>query len=599
MPTSLTKLPSRWLERPLDTAVEAKALENQLPAEVAQVIARRCQNPELVTAVARPRLSTLPNPFLLIDCNKSCDRLANAIEQKQQIALLTDYDVDGITSHALLLEALLLLGAERSHLQSHIGHRLKDGYGITASHVDRILESGAIPAVLITADCGSADHIQIARLADAGVDVIVCDHHSIPEQGIPGRAFAVVNPQREDCTFPDQAIAGCMVAFLLMCGLRQTLIQRQVVPETLKKFSHLTDLVALGTVADAVSLASPINRAIIRAGLLQMNRGKRPAWRVLMEKLNSHADGFQAEDLAFQIGPRINARSRVAEPMAALHFLRAETDALANENLAKLETNNNSRKRIEATMLQTAISQALPQIEGHSRCLVIADEKNHAGVQGIVASRLVERFGRPAFVLSPDNEKKYWLGSGRSIEGVDLLAAMRIVANDHPEIFVRFGGHKMAAGCTVKFDQRSNLHRMLNQALEEQLGNKDLSPIVWTDGKLSGHSLTLETAETLAALEPYGRGFEAPLFVGKFEIASSLAIGRDNPIHLKLALIAIDELGLGKEREGIWFNARESTEQDFPVQGGETVQCLYRLVIDTWGNRRRLKLHIRDLRVLD
>ncbi len=350
--------------RSRDPEVESACLRAGLSPLQARVVAGRVgdltASPE---QIVRPRLADLHDPSLLADSRLASGRLAQAVQNSECVGILTDYDVDGITSHAIVFEALTrFFGLPAARVQHHIGHRLKDGYGVSAALTERILALPELPAVIVTADCGSSDQPQLERLAAAGIDIVVTDHHAIPEEGIPSSAYAVVNPSRADCGFPDRTVAGCMVSWMLMCEVRRRLIEAQHLPGDAPKLGSLLDLVALGTVADAVSLFGASNRAVVLRGLEQMNRLKRPCWRAL-GKLLGRAQGYTVQDLGFQIGPRINARGRMADPSAALRFVLAPDEAEAAEHLELLDSDNRDRRETESRMLGIARTLASEQLD--------------------------------------------------------------------------------------------------------------------------------------------------------------------------------------------------------------------------------------------
>ena len=254
--------------RPIEASVFAEARSRGLDPVIARIVAGRISDETPLDVVLDPQLQHIAPPSELTDITKAADRLQTAIRDGERIGVLTDYDADGLTSHAVITESLQRFGVSPENISHWIGHRLEDGYGISETLVDRLLESLPVPQVLISAECGSSDEVQIVRLKDAGVDVIVTDHHRVSDRGPPASAWAVVNPNRADCRYPDKAIAGCMVSWLVMSFLRQRLIDQGVLVPTTPKLGDLLDYVALGTVADCVSLgSSETNRAVVKAGL--------------------------------------------------------------------------------------------------------------------------------------------------------------------------------------------------------------------------------------------------------------------------------------------------------------------------------------------
>ena len=528
--------------------------------------------------VASPSLSLIPHPMHLADAEAASQRLADAISNQECIGFLTDYDVDGITSHAIGIEVLTqLFQHPREKIKSYIGHRIQEGYGITTKLTDRIL-ADELPGVIVTADCGSSDEKNIARLAAAGIDVIVSDHHGISLDGTPKSAVAVVNPNRSDCGYPDKSIAGCMVTWLLLSQLRQTLIQRQLLPADSNKLSGWLDLVALGTVADAVSLAQPVNRAVVQVGLKRMNLKLRPCWQVMAQHLNK--THFDIEDLGFQIGPRINARGRIADPFAALEFLSATSHKEAAAKLAVLDSDNQDRRAIEKDMV-AAGEKLLDQSKRYSH--VVFHDSFHPGVQGIVASRLLDRWGKPTVVFSPGREADTVTGSARSIPEVHVLNILKTIHQQDDSMFLAFGGHTGAAGMTLR---KSKLE-VFSSAFETEVSNcLEAPPIpqVWTDGELKVDQLTADTIAELNKLQPFGRGFEAPTFAGLFLVQSLRVVGADGR-HLQLWL-DLD----GQVFKGIWFNAMQPDNPEVPIKEAELLQCAYRLDLNRFNGQEQLQI---------
>lgn len=582
------RLKPRLLPRPRNEALYARARAEGLSELQARVLAGRLADyAGELAPLTQPSLRYLEHPERLADSRRAAERIATAVTRGEHIGILTDYDVDGITSHVVIRRTLVeLFGVPESRLHSLIGHRIHDGYGISLPLVERTLELSPRPRLVITADCGSSDEPRIARLKAAGIDVVVSDHHALPLEGPPPSAYAVVNPTRSDCDYPDATIAGCMVAWLVMSLTRSVLIERGVIPQATPKLSAWLSYVALGTVADCVSLgASPANRAVVSHGLTLINRMEAACWRAMKVRLGEDSVPFSAETLAFQMGPRINARSRLDDPYAALHYMLAVDDATALRHLQTLDEDNESRKAIERDMAEEARALALPQLEAGVPVLVVYLEGGHPGVQGIVASRLVQAFGRPALVLTPAAERGMLTGSGRSIDALHLRDALQRAYELAPDALPRFGGHRGAAGVGVPVDQLEAFRRALQQAVEEQLQDMELFPHLFTDGALQPGQFQLATLQELESLGPYGREFDAPLFEGEFLIESLRPVGADGT-HLSLTLSA----GAVSLR-AIWFRAL--TPGELPAFGlGETLRCAYRLSRNRWRGQESLQLLI-------
>ncbi len=574
--------------RPLDEAVYLRAQSEGLSELQARLLASRLPGytGELAPLVS-PSLRYLVHPEKLADGRRAAERIAQAVAEGESIGILTDYDVDGITSHVVIRRTLVeLFGVPEHKLHSLIGHRIHDGYGISLPLVERTLSLKPLPTLVITADCGSSDEPCIARLKAAGIDVVVSDHHALPLEGPPPSAYACVNPTRSDCHYPDKTIAGCMVAWLLMSLARGVLVEWGVLPEATPKLSPWLSYVALGTVADCVSLGgSPANRAVVSHGLTLINRMDAACWRAMAARLGADSVPFNAETLAFQMGPRINARSRLDDPYAALHFMLAESDGVANRQLEVLDQDNQSRKAIEADMAEEARALAVPALEANEPAVVVLLEDGHPGVQGIVASRLVQAYGRPAVVLTRAAAPNMLTGSGRSIDGLHLRDALQRTFELAPEALPRFGGHSGAAGVGVPREQLDTFKAAFLQAVGEQLGDTPLYPRLWTDGELSTAQLSLATLVEIETLGPYGREFDPPLFEGRFIVEALRPVGAEGS-HLMM------ELSMGAvTSKAIWFRALTPGElPSFSV--GDTLHCAYKLNRNRWRGRESLQLMV-------
>ena len=588
------RLRPRILPRPRDAALYARAQREGLSELQARILAGRLKGftGELAPLVS-PSLRHLAHPERLADGRRAAERIARAVVDGEHIGILTDYDVDGITSHVVIRRTLVeLFGVPEAKLHSLIGHRIHDGYGISLPLVERTLALTPRPSLVITADCGSSDEPRIARLAAEGIDVVVSDHHALPVEGPPPSAHACVNPTREDCDYPDPTIAGCMVAWLTMSLARSVLIEWGVLPEATPKLSPWLSYVALGTVADCVSLGgSPANRAVVTHGLALINRMEAACWRAMAERLGADSVPFDAETLGFQMGPRINARSRLDDPYAALHFMLAADDATAARHLETLDQDNQSRKAIEADMAEEARALALPALAADEPAVVVFLESGHPGVQGIVASRLVQAYGRPALVLTPAAAPGMLTGSGRSIEGLHLRDALQRTFELVPEALPRFGGHRGAAGVGVPVDRLEAFKAAFLKAVREQLGEAELYPTILTDGELGPHQLSLATLDELQALGPYGREFDPPLFQGEFLVERLRPVGADGT-HLML------ELSSGPASlKAIWFRAL--TPGEMPAFGvGDRLRCAFKLNRNRWRGRESLQLMVEHAEAL-
>jgi len=448
------------VSRKINAIIEQHCTQSGLSPFSSRLIAQRLSiDPNTlgvsVTDLLKPRLQHLDNYQGLPDIDKAAMRIAKAIMRNEHIAIVTDHDVDGQTSHAVIYSSLVHhFNHPGEHIHSFIGHRLKEGYGLSAKLADRIMAYHTQPDLIITADHGSSDEARISVLAKAGIDVVVTDHHDMPLEGAPKSALACVTPKGEGCRYPDPYIAGVMVAWLTMCATRALLIEAGHLPGNQPNLADLLDFVCCGTVADCVSLGDSINnRAVVIAGLQRINAMTHPCWRAMRDML--WGDGsFTAADIAWGIGPRLNARGRLDEAMAGVRFLLADTDNEAESLAGLLETENAARKKIEQAMKKRALHEAAEQIDKGRNSLVIWLPDGHAGVHGIVASRLVEAYGRPVICLSPkEGHPDLMTGSARATPDVHIREALQSAYDADCSYFIAFGGHQGAGG--VRSNERA------------------------------------------------------------------------------------------------------------------------------------------------
>ncbi|MCO6441030.1 MAG: DHH family phosphoesterase [Nitrococcus mobilis] len=580
----------------VDRGVTGALIGNGYHLIAARVLAARCGAE--AADLAAPALASLTPPDGLPDINAAAGRLARAIAEGETVGLVTDHDVDGVTSHAVLIATFnRWFGVPHARLRSYIGHRLHDGYGLSEPVVDRILADTPAPNVVITADCGSSDEPRIARLAAAGVDVIVTDHHELgfSENAAgelvempPPSALAVVNPARLDSGYGDRLICGAMVTWLTLCATRARLIEAGAIPAATPSLAGLLDFVALGTVADCVSLGASINnRAVVRRGLALIERTQRPCWRAA-RVFTGKERRLGAHDLAFGIGPRINARGRLSEAMAGVRFLLAESDVEAARLARELEVENRERKVIERGLTEVAMLEAEMARERGEQGLAIWLAGGHPGVHGIVASRVLERFGCPVVCLSPHaSDPELITGSARSPAGVHIRDAMERIHRRHPSLLAKFGGHAAAGGLSIA---ACDLERFQAAFVAETaaLDGSALGPVISTDGEIDAARIDHELIEALADLEPYGQGFAAPLFEADLRVTKVRLVGA-NKSHAQL-MLTDGRRGL----KGIWFFAAES-ESGPPLRAGDTARLAFTPQLNEWNGKLEVQLLVRGV----
>ena len=526
-------------------------------------------------------LSKLLPPSSLKGTPQAATLLADAMAAGKSICVVADYDCDGATACAVALRGLALLGAKKvSYL---VPDRIVDGYGLTASIAERVKATGA--EVLLTVDNGIASIEGVARAKALGLQVLVTDHH-LPalingQIGLPD-ADVIVNPNQPGCSFESKAIAGVGVIFYVLLALRAELRQRgKFDAASQPKLDTLLPLVALGTVADVVKLDAN-NRRLVAQGLKRIRAGVLPVGIASLFK----AAGRQAPvattfDFGFALGPRINAAGRLADMTLGIECLTTDDAARADELAQMLDGINRERRSIESGMREQAQLAADDMIDDNEEpppAIAIFEPDFHEGVVGIVASRIKDRLHRPTFVFAPSQApgKEHELkGSGRSIPGFHLRDALDLVAKRHPGVLLRFGGHAMAAGCTIAEENFELFEQGLQQVASEWLDAATLTRRLETDGPLAPEYRRADLVDTLHK-EVWGQGFAAPTFSEEVEVVSQRLVGEK---HLALKL-----KHQGQPVDAIWFGRTEA----LPAR----VTLAFRLDSDEWQGVKRVRFLI-------
>ena len=491
-------VPYVWDHRSCDEeAVKALALALKVNPIVARILCLRGHHdPDAAARFLKPTLSHLHDPLLLADMLPAVERTLAAIARRERIAIHGDYDVDGITSTVILRRALELLGADVVHF---IPERLRDGYGLQPETIERLHAEGA--RLVISVDCGIRGIDAARRARDLGLDLIVTDHHE-PGAELPP-ALAVINPKRHDCRYPDKHLAGVGVALKFVQALCARCDREKWMPAFVK-------VAAIGTLADIVPLVGE-NRVIAKLGLEMLSKGPhKVGLRALLDVAGLEGRTIESSHVAFAIAPRVNAAGRMSTPDIAARLLLASDAAMATEVKAlaeQLDAENTRRQQEEAVIAAAArrIVETDPDV-GAQTVLVVAGDDWHRGVIGIVASKLVEAFHRPAVVLSLGDGIAH--GSCRSIPGFDMLEALESCA----PLFMRFGGHHQAAGLTMEAGRVKELRAAINRHADTRLGPDDLRPRLRIDAAVSFRGLNGDLAYQVTELAPFGAGNPRPLF---------------------------------------------------------------------------------------
>jgi single-stranded-DNA-specific exonuclease len=569
----------RWHERAADPRIAAAHAQRLgLPEILGRVLAARQVPLDEAERFLAPTLrDMLPDPSHLRDMDRAADRLARAVREGELVAVFGDYDVDGATSSALLDRFFRAAGGR---VTVYIPDRHKEGYGPNLPALLKLKEMGA--AAVVTVDCGTTSHEVLAKAAEAGLDVIVVDLH-VAEPALP-RAFAVVNPNRLDDESPHKTLAAVGVAFLLAVATNRALRQAgwyegRPEPDLL----GLLDLVALGTVADVVKLTG-LNRALVVQGLKVMQARGNIGISALAGRARI-AERLGAYHAGFVLGPRVNAGGRVGQADLGTRLLSTEDPAVARDIAERLEGFNAERREIEKAVLDAAIEQ-VERGDGTSPVVFAAGEGWHAGVIGIVASRLKERYNRPACVVALENG--IGKGSGRSVARFALGDA--VIAARQAGLLQNGGGHAMAAGFTVEAGRMDALRDFLAARIAEAIGTAPLVPELALDGVLSPGAATAELIDTLERLAPFGAGNAEPRFA-----FPAVRIVRAEPVgaaHLRCFLT--DAAGKARLR-AIAFRCMEGPLGPALLNGGGAAfHVAGHLRCDEWQGERRVQLCIDD-----
>ena len=529
------------------------------------------------------QLSRLPKPDLMLGIDKAVELLVDALNSKQRIVIVGDFDADGATSSALMVLALSAMGFES--VEFLVPNRFDYGYGLTPEIVK--LAQDKSPHLIITVDNGISSFDGVDYANKLGIKVIVTDHH-LPGLKLPN-ATAIVNPNQPGCEFPGKNLAGVAVAFYVLSALRTKLRELSWFEENSiqePNMANYLDLVALGTVADVVPL-DQINRALVHQGLLRIRAGQgRPGINALLKIAGKNPLQLVAADMGFAVAPRLNAAGRLDDISYGIQCLLTDDPREALDRAQELEQFNQGRKVIEREMQL----EALKIVEGLSldntsklpSALCLYQPDWHQGVVGLLASRIKEKYHRPVAVFAKDDSGML-KGSVRSIPGLHIRDALDAVATQNPGLITKFGGHAMAAGLSLdesKFDQ---FEKALQQQVVSTIDPEDLQATMHTDGQLNNDQFSMQTASILRDAGPWGHAFPEPSFEGEFELISQRIVGEN---HLKVVL-SPDSMA-SQSIDGIYFNI---DNEKWPTSATK-VRCVYRLDINEFRGRESLQLLI-------
>ena len=521
-------------------------------------------------------LAKLLPPHTLKGTEAAAILLADAIAAHKRLCIVADYDCDGATACAVGLRGLRMLGAQ--HVSYIVPDRVVDGYGLTAPIAQRVHQVGA--DLLITVDNGIASMEGVAQAQALGLQVLVTDHH-LPAAALPS-ADVIVNPNQPGCSFESKALAGVGVMFYVLLSLRAELRKRGLfTAETQPKLDALLPLVALGTVADVVKLDNN-NRRLVAQGLKRIRAGAMPTGMLaLFKAAGRDARVATTFDFGFALGPRINAAGRLSDMTLGIECLSTDDASRAEELARQLDSINRERRDIEGDMRQQAMEIAeslMDDSEEPPPAICVFDPDFHEGVVGIVASRIKDKFHRPCFVFAASTApgKEHELkGSGRSIPGFHLRDALDLMVKKHPHLLLRFGGHAMAAGCTIEEEHLELFEACFMEVAAQLLSPATLQRKLETDGPLDAQYRRVEFVDVMHK-EVWGQGFAPPVFSDEVDVVSQRLVGEK---HLALKL-----KHQGQPVDGIWFGRIEP----LPAR----VKLAYRLDVDEWQGQKRVRFMV-------
>jgi single-stranded-DNA-specific exonuclease len=542
----------RWVLRHAETAgIERLTRDAGLPPAIARLlVARGITTAEQAQKFLTPSLAHLHSPYLMAGLRSAVERLRAAIERGETIFIYGDYDVDGTTAIVILKAALEICGGK---VEYHVPHRIREGYGMR----DEVIEQAAAQGIrlIISVDTGIRAFAAAEAAARCGVDLIVTDHHLPQPESLP-KALAVVNPNQHGCEYPCKSLCGAGVAFKIAQALLESSGRERLLPSFLK-------IVAIATIADAVPLIGE-NRVFAKLGLEGLRDPRNAGLRALLT--NCQLDGsrpLSAGDIAFRVAPRLNAAGRMDVAERVIELFTEKTEAKAAEMAMRLNELNGDRQVEEQRILDEIVRQIeLSEGGKETYSLVVAGENWHRGVIGICATRVVERYHRPALVFSCENGEAY--GSGRSIEAFHLLDALESC----PELFTRFGGHAHAVGCALPVGRLPELRSRLEAYARQRLVPGDFVPVLEYDGEIPLNYVNQTFWESLVRLEPFGSGNPTPVFVARgVKLVQPPRILKEKHLKLRVVSGASGNGGSQRPQEVVGWRMAERAAQDSLLLG--------------------------------
>lgn len=555
------------------------------------LVNRGCMNADDANRFIGKQEEQLYDPMLMRDMEAAASRVADAVAAQERIVIYGDYDVDGVTSVSSLYLYLSSLGADVSY---HIPCRMTEGYGMSVSVIDELAEKGC--ELIITVDTGITAIAEVAHARELGIDVVVTDHHEC--HGELPEAAAVVNPRRPDCDYPFKELAGVGVVFKLMCALETLLNPDDSPMACVRRISReYCDLVALGTIADVMPVKDE-NRLIVSYGLSLIEKGSRVSIAELIRASGSESKyntkkKITAAYVGFTLAPRINAAGRIKSASTAVELFLADSAEKARPLAQELCVINKQRQQEENAIVEQAYAKIAAEHDlENERVLVLDDERWHHGIIGIVASRITEKYGLPSILISFDgngeniSDDDDGKGSGRSVKGVDLVAALKSCS----DVLEKYGGHELAAGLTVKRGKLEEFRRRINDYVRENASEAEVERVLEAECELAPEEMTMRLAEELYYLEPFGTSNPVPVFLSR-ELYVSEVIPIGGGKHTKLTL----------RRGNMIITAMcfRMTPTELDIYVGDVVDVLYNLDINEFMGARTLQMIVRDIRLTE
>jgi len=530
----------------------------------------------------------LKDPFLILGLEKAVNRIIKAVKNNERIVIYHDYDADGVCGSTVVSSTFSQLGIK---FKTYTPDRQKEGYGLNEKAVQGIIKEGV--DLLITVDCGITDVDEVDLLNKNNVEVIIIDHH-LPAEKLPD-AFSIVNPKQELCGYEFKDMCAAGVAFKLCTALLQSeLAEDKDVKEGAEKW--LLDVVAIATIADMMPLLGE-NRTLVKYGLMVVKKTKRLGLKKLISGVDRFRNGIDANFVAFQVAPKINATSRMTHASVSYELLNTESEEDADKLFQTVEKANNDRRKFVDKAVKDAIFWMEKDIEergGISDVIVIGNDEWTPGIVGLISSRLTEKYNRPSFVYG--RVGNIFKGSCRSVEGFNIVNAMSECAGKQKDLFKSFGGHKGAGGFAVLEEKITDFKKHMQDVAKGQLGKSKVAPIVKVEANISSDEMNWNTASFLSRFEPYGQANPMPIFSSSNLIVADIRLIGKNNNHLKMKLKVYLKNGQVKFLDAVGFSMGEFYEK---IKKNDKIDATFTLEENEWNGNKSLQLKLQDIKLKD